>query len=330
MDVKKICFSALLILFLILSTSSIYASDFNNSTEPIQEFKDGSMRDYYDDFGERGEWVLDENGSIVIVPSTKNNTYENSTDSLNRENTTDLRNNSDNTKQSYPEISSPANMVSLWREYVKNPKDFIEKYYSQPNVTSIDINSNPCNNPYSKEFQDFLNFVKENKDKPNAIESKDINVFYSKNSMYIVRILNPVNDPVGKGVSVTFTLNGKNINVKTDDKGYASFKFNCQSGKHTVEIHTGKISSKNYITVKPLFKTKITGKKFTVQLIKQKGKSVSKKTIKITFKGKNYKVTSNSKGIAVFKIPKNVKIGKYTIKTTYNGCIMKNKITVKR
>ena len=197
----------------------------------------------------------------------------------------------DNTKQSYPEISSPANMVGLWREYVKNPKDFIEKYYSQPNVTSIDINSNPCNNPYSKEFQDFLNFVKENKDKPNAIESKDINVFYSKNSMYTVRILNPVNDPVSKGVSVTFTLNGKNINVKTDDKG-------C--------------------------------KKFTVQLIKQKGKSVSKKTIKITFKGKNYKVTSNSKGIGVFKIPKNVKIGKYTIKTTYNGCIMKNKITVKR
>lgn len=52
--------------------------------------------------------------------------------------------------------------------------------------------------------------------------------------------------------------------------------------------------------------------------------------VKVKFKGKTYKLKTNSKGIATFKIPKNLKKGKYTIKTTYNGLTNSNKIIVKK
>lgn len=70
--------------------------------------------------------------------------------------------------------------------------------------------------------------------------------------------------------------------------------------------------------------------KFKVRLVKFTGKSLYGKKIKITLKGKTATVKTNSKGIAVFNIPKNLKIGKYTIRTCYNGCVVKNKITVKK
>lgn len=109
-----------------------------------------------------------------------------------------------------------------------------------------------------------------------------------------------------------------------------------QAGNYVVNIYAGDISSKNKITVMALFKTKNIQKKykksskFKIKLIKQNGKSVSKKNIKITLNSKSYRVKSNSNGIATFNIPKNLKIGKYTIKTSYNGCVVENKITVKK
>ncbi len=348
MEVKKLCLFGLFILFLVLTTSSIHASEIDNSTDLISEFQDNDVISDDDidfgDFNDRGEWTLDENGNVVMTPSTKNHTYTTPDINLDENNTSDLRNDkpdknvSYDSNQSFPSISSPAGMIGLWKEYVNNPEDFLNMYHSMPDVSSSSSNenNNSCNNHYSKEFLDFMNFVKENKDKPNAIESKDIKVYYSKNNMYKVRILNPISDPVGKGVNVTFVFNGKKINVKTDSKGYASFKFNCQPGKYVVKINSGNMFSKKYITVNSLFKTKNINKiykkpsKFTVKLIKQKGKSVAKQIIKITFKGKTYKVKSNSKGFAVFNIPKNIKVGKYTIKTSYNGCILKNKVIVKR
>ena len=70
--------------------------------------------------------------------------------------------------------------------------------------------------------------------------------------------------------------------------------------------------------------------KFTVKVLNIKGKAYAKQTVKIKFKGKTYKITTNSKGIATFKLSKNLKVGKYTIKSTYAGLTLTNKITVKK
>ena len=48
------------------------------------------------------------------------------------------------------------------------------------------------------------------------------------------------------------------------------------------------------------------------------------------FKGKTYKVKTNSKGIATLKITKKYKVGKYTITTSYGKLKVKNTIKIKR
>lgn len=356
MNVKRTCLIVFLALFLILSTSSVYALD--NSTDLSSQIQENSTLNGVNDsesfvlgdgnFADYGQWVLDENGNIVYVPSTESHSFGNFSMPDLEDNVTDLRNNNNsdnnysndvNQNQNIPPISSPSSRIHMWDEFIKDPEAFLKKYNElpiNPSITSGSNNyyDNPCNTRHSKEFTDFINFINENNAKPNVIESKDSSFFYSKNNSYKVRILNLAGNSVGAGVNVTFVFNGKKINAKTDDNGYASFKFNVQPGSYVVNVHSGDIESKNKVVIKSLFKTKNIKKtykkssKFTISLIKQKGKPLSKQVVKVTFKGKTYNVKTNSKGVATFKIPKNLKIGKYTIKTAYNSCVAKNKITV--
>ena len=346
MNVKLISVIFLFSLFLILSMSSVCAQD--NSTELFCQnhddclADDGNNSDYYGpQHWNLGEWVIDENGKPVYVKTNNSYSGENFSVDYNLKNVTDLRNNvSDfNRTRNVSPISTPSQMNNLWDEYIKDPLAFMEKYSPQPKAPPAtwhgNIQNNSCYGPNSKEFTDFIKFVEKTRTTPDVIESGDVNVFYSSNMSYSVRILNPVGDPVSKGVNVTFIFNGKKYSAKTDDDGYASFSFTRQAGSYTVKAYAGNITSKNKITVKPIFKTHdITKKykkssKFTVKLVKINCKSVNRKAIKITFKGKIHTIKTNSKGIATFPLQKNLKVGKYTIKTLYNGCLVKNSLKVK-
>lgn len=337
MNVKLI--SVIAFLVLVLTTSCVCAMD--NSTEGSSDVgsNETALGDYYDDFN---KWVVDENGNIVNVASGYNSSWNLPGLNSTVNNTTDLRNNVSHDENfswgDYPLISNPSSMSVLFEEFIKDPVAFQKKYHADPVNVSIDLDDYPdynssCGRSYSKEFTEFMNFVAENSARPSSIESADANVLYSKGNVYRVCILNIADQSVGKGVDVVFTFNGKTIASKTDDDGYAAFRFSAQPGKYAVKISSGDVKSKRSIVVKPLFKTKDITKrhgkslKFTVKL---SGKSVSKRTVKITFKGKTHKIKTNSKGLATFAIPKNLKIGKYVIKTSYNGCVVKNKITVKR
>lgn len=355
MNVKQ--FSAIIILmfFLIISVSSVNAADLGNSTDSIAQYphddlisEDGNSdeninSDYY---FEIPNWSLDENGNIVIAstqivpvkkPKIANISGDNGTDLRNGCNQSVLANFSDiiNQIQGSSQMPSPVSMIILNRNdcWVDNQHDFVPESVT---INLDDYINNSCSVTSSKSFTEFIDFVKENSVKPNVIESKDVNMFYSKNNVYGVRILNPVGDSVGKDVNVTFIFNGKKITTKTDDMGYARLKVNSQPGTYAVKIYSGKINATGKIVIKPLFKTKNVivkykkSSKFTVELVKRNGKPISKQTVDINFNGKNYKVKTNSKGIATFNIPKNLKIKKYKIKTTYNGCIVTNRITVKK
>ena len=70
--------------------------------------------------------------------------------------------------------------------------------------------------------------------------------------------------------------------------------------------------------------------KFNVKVLNSKGKAYPKQLVKIKFKGKIYKLKTNKKGIATFKISKNLKLGKYTIKTFCNGLKKVNRILVRK
>ena len=142
MNIKKICFISLFLLFLILNTAC--AHDFDNSTEAISQVQDDELicdgeNDYSHDFG---QWVLDENGNLIYVPSDENTSFHYFDDYAPEGNVTDLRNDkpdpnsTDISNQS--QMTSPSTMDSIWNEFIKDPQDFMEKYHSLPDTVSID------------------------------------------------------------------------------------------------------------------------------------------------------------------------------------------------
>ena len=159
--------------------------------------------------------------------------------------------------------------------------------------------------------------------------------YYKQSKRFKVRVYG-ADGKLAIGKNVKFTVGKSTVSAKTDNKGYATFKFNKKPGKYTVYTKYGDVKVKNKIVVKTVLVTKNMSKKvkkngrFTVKTLNSKGKAVKNKVVKIKFKGKTYKIKSNKKGIATFNLPKNLKIGKYSIKTNYNGLTNTNKIIVKK
>ena len=171
-------------------------------------------------------------------------------------------------------------------------------------------------------------------DSKEYILSKDITTYYKNTITYKINVYD-INGKVVNGY-VKFSINNKNYKVKTDNNGIAVLKFSLKPGTYQIYSSYGDVKVKNKITVKTTLITKNISKKakksskFTVKVLNSKGKAYSKKKKKIKFKGKIYKIKTNKRGIAKFKIPKNLKPGKYTIKTTYKKLTNKNKIIVKK
>lgn len=176
--------------------------------------------------------------------------------------------------------------------------------------------------------------VNVNVDSKDRIAGNDLKCYYKSNAVFKVSISDFKGKVVGKYVK--FTIKGKIYNVKTDKNGVASLKINLKPGTYTVSVAYGAAHVKNKITVKTTLITKNISKnagksaKFKVKVLNSKGKAFAKKTVKVKFKGKTYKLKTNKNGIAAFNVPKNLKVGKYTIKTMYNGLTNTNRITVKR
>jgi hypothetical protein len=63
--------------------------------------------------------------------------------------------------------------------------------------------------------------------------------------------------------------------------------------------------------------------------VNKNGKILKKKKVTFKIKGKKYKVKTNKKGIATVTL-KNLKVGKYTITSSYGGCTIKNTIKIKK
>lgn len=166
--------------------------------------------------------------------------------------------------------------------------------------------------------------------------NRDLTQYYGAGKYFKVRVYNTTtHNPVGAGCKVVFKLNKKTYSVKTDKNGYASLKISLKPGKYTITTSFNGTKVSNKITVKPLISAKnIIGKKvkkvtFKVKLVNKNGKIVKGKKITIKFKGKIYKVKTNSKGYACLNL-KNLKIGKYAIKSTYGYSKITNTITIKK
>ena len=167
------------------------------------------------------------------------------------------------------------------------------------------------------------------------IVSKNLVKYYKQSKQFKVRVYGADGKPaVGKFVN--FTIGKNTYKVRTDKSGYATLKINMKPGKYTVITKFEDVKVKNKITVKTTLITKNKSKKvkksakFKIKVLNSKGKAYKNQLVKVKFKGKTYKLKTNKKGIAIFKIPKKLKVGKYKIKTTYKGLTNSNRITVRK
>ena len=165
--------------------------------------------------------------------------------------------------------------------------------------------------------------------------NKNVVKYYKSPVAYKVRVFN-LNGKIAKGVKVRFTIGTSTCYVKTDNKGYATLKLNQKPGTYSVSAKYNIYFISNKITVKPTVITKDISKKyasygrFNVKILNANGKAFANQVVKVKFNGKVNTLKTNRYGIASLIIPKNLKIGKYTITTGYNGYGVTNKISVVR
>lgn len=165
------------------------------------------------------------------------------------------------------------------------------------------------------------------------MENKDVRKYFKGTQKYKVRAYGD-DGKAAAGVTVKIKVNSKTYKVRTDSKGYAKLNINLKPGKYTIKATYKGFTVKNKVTVKSTLVTKDISKKksktvkFTAKVLDTKGNVAKGKKVTFTFKGSKHKVTTNSKGIAAVSL-KNLKVGKYTIKTTYGKLNIKNSIKIR-
>ena len=167
------------------------------------------------------------------------------------------------------------------------------------------------------------------------MENKDVSVYYGAGGKYKVRAYDDNGNPVGSGKTVTFKINGKKYNVKTDKKGFAVYKFNLKPKNYKVSATYNGFSVSNNIFVKPVLTAKVTIKKSKIikikaKLLNKKGKALKGKKIKVKFKGKTYKMKTNKKGIAKLKIKYKFRVGTHKLKIKYGKSTITKTIKINK
>ena len=165
--------------------------------------------------------------------------------------------------------------------------------------------------------------------------NKDIVAYMGSKVKYKVHVLDDDGNSQKAGVSVKFTIANKVYNRQTDKNGNAVLTVSLKSGKYAINAEYKGFKVSNKIVIKPTLTAKNKsikkGKtlKFTAKLVNSKGKPLKGKKITFKLKGKKYVAKTNKRGVAAIKIKK-LKVGKYTIQTSFKNMKIKNKITVKK
>ena len=179
---------------------------------------------------------------------------------------------------------------------------------------------------------------------PTAITASAVTATYNVNK-YLVITLTDSNGKALSGVKVTVTLgsaktyttdkNGQiKINVaklvpktytaKIAYAGNANYAAASKSVKVVVKKATPKMTAKA-----KSFKVKVATKKYTITLKDNKNKVMKNTKVTLTVNKKTFKATTNSKGIATFKITNLKKKGKFTATIKYAGNKYYNKLSKK-
>lgn len=167
-----------------------------------------------------------------------------------------------------------------------------------------------------------------------TIKCNNLNVFYAKKTTYKVKLVDSKGNPIS-GKAISFVIKNKIVGATTNSKGVAKLKIHLKPGNYVITAQYGDTTVINQIKVKNNIITKDKVKKyrkkgvFKIKVVDPKGKPLKKQIVKVKFNKKTYKLKTNKKGVAKFKLSKSLKKGNYKIKVKCNGLSKKNKITVK-
>ncbi len=199
----------------------------------------------------------------------------------------------------------------------------VDDYDIISNVVSVDNYNNATTSS-------ILNVV----EKISITGNKAYTVYYGNKVTYKVKILDADKKAIA-GKAVTFKVNGRTKTVNTNKNGYASYAVKLTAGSYTITATCGlhkvsnKIKFKPTVIAKNLSKKKAKSIKYTVKVVDKKGKILKNKKVTFKVKNKKYTAKTNKKGVATLTL-KNLKVGKYVISSTYGGCTVKTKLTIKK
>ena len=166
-----------------------------------------------------------------------------------------------------------------------------------------------------------------------VIESNDLTKYYRNESQYVVTLLGDDGKPVGAGENVTFNINGVFYTRTTNESGQAKLNINLGAGTYIITAMYKDCSVANTVTVFPVLsandlnKTYGESDQFVATLVDGQGNPYADQKVEFNVNGVFYYRTTGSDGQAKLNI--NLQPGEYIITSSYEGCNIANKITVK-
>lgn len=172
-----------------------------------------------------------------------------------------------------------------------------------------------------------------------AVTANDLVMKYNDGSSYQVTIKNKTGTPLN-GITVQFTLNGKNTKVTTDAKGIAKLKIAENIGYYPIDMQV--VNSSYYTSSKITKHILVNGTQFqanditlsvntsgtfSVKLIDGQNKSVANKAVKFTLNSHTKSVKTDSNGVAKYDIS-NLSKGTYTITYSDGSASGSSKINI--
>ena len=174
------------------------------------------------------------------------------------------------------------------------------------------------------------------------MSASDITTVF-QSGKYIVATLKDYNGKAIEKGKVTIKINGKTYTRTTDSKGQAKILINLIPNTYTVSyVFAGNVNymkssaSSKFIVKKATpkltakaasFKRTVKIKKYSVTLKNHKNAAMKSTDISLKVNGKTFKVKTNSKGVATFKITNLKKKGTYKATVIYQNSKYYNRVT---
>lgn len=177
------------------------------------------------------------------------------------------------------------------------------------------------------------------------LTAKDLTKTYGTSNKFVVNLVDSKGNAIPNAV-VNVDIKGKITPITTGSNGQATMPINLAPATYTATVTYGNDAQATAkITVKKAtpkltakaktFKKSLKTKKYTVTLKTNKNKVMKKVWVSLKVNKKTYKVKTNNKGQATFKITNLKKKGRYTAVVKYAGSkyytakTVKPKITIK-